>query len=1049
MSFQGDVAGIGLGELLQGLARGGRDGVLTLDGEGGFSCFLGLQGAQIHFLSGPAEDTDTWRERCSRAWADLPDPNLESKRRASIAHASRRETLYSMLEAPNLHVRFEPGAPGSASLARPDGLEAASGGGESGWGPGYSVEFLLLDHARIQDEAGSSLACDLSAGDMPRAMDASGQSDDARLFLEQCNGVSTLEEISDRLGWPVRQTRGVIGEHMKAGFVRISDHRELLVAGQRELELGRIGRAASRLERWADLAPPGPVFHEGEAELLVSEWNAERLILALNLMEAKRARAIMRRLDLISPEREVAVTRWKEFSQCRRRDGIIAFKCAILSATDELSTGSEGVAGDLLAIARSLQDKECPWRARPVLKLAASQLSDKMSMRLEVGGRMVQVGLVDDAAPIIIEAARELISNGEAEKAIPVLRALVNAAGDNREANGLLHQARAHKTTIRRKRRNTVVVLALVLVVSVTAFIRVHTQKEFDQKLTQVTDNIHQPETALALLDEYFPDDESPRVAALRLALEEHKSELAREARDKWTDAFEAIEQEVELGDPLLGLRRALELAAPPAIAGLGDWPTHQDLFGILARRLERTANTIALGIDATVEEQHAEDRVVSLLGEVLEMAESRTGVAGLEDFSFFVGGLRDGILEDQEHRADERLALETKQLEEQQDMMLAAARAHSQAGDLKRAVGMYDRLLALDASEALRPLLADEVDQVRQHYDALGRALERAHAGDHTGARDELEGFCPNLSEHQFPFRVESEPGGAHARFRESVRATPFVVYSRFGEELEIEFSMAGCETRTLEVDDPRDLLVHMFRIPERSWETGHRIEAAPVPVGGDHILADRSGRLVRLGPDGETKWSLELESLGGFARTPVFLPRRPGFVLVLSEDGLAWLVGVDNGTTEGPHDLGRPPLEGPIITRSGVSARFTDGRVALWKDDLVPTTFDNEGLFQSTQRASSGDNPTHSIAVLYRSAAAETSLASPWSDWKIVVEDDLFRAIGRGGESFTVRRDGDWSLVAWEAPNALVPDGRLWVSDTSGIRSFRPLEGPLTRGL
>ena len=33
---------------------------------------------------------------------------------------------------------------------------------------------------------------------------------------------------------------------------------------------------------------------------------------------------------------------------------------------------------------------------------------------------------------------------------------------------------------------------------------------------------------------------------------------------------------------------------------------------------------------------------------------------------------------------------------------------------------------------------------------------------------------------------------------------------------------------------------------------------------------------------------------------------------------------------------------------------------------------------------------------------------------------------------------RTGDWVFVAWEAPKAMVPNGRLWVSDEKGLRSY-----------
>ena len=56
MSFQGDVAGIGLGELLQGLSRGGRDGVLSLYSDDS-SAAIGLHKGQIFLIAGP-DDLD-------------------------------------------------------------------------------------------------------------------------------------------------------------------------------------------------------------------------------------------------------------------------------------------------------------------------------------------------------------------------------------------------------------------------------------------------------------------------------------------------------------------------------------------------------------------------------------------------------------------------------------------------------------------------------------------------------------------------------------------------------------------------------------------------------------------------------------------------------------------------------------------------------------------------------------------------------------------------------------------------------------------------------
>ena len=84
MSFQGDVAGIGLGELLQGLARGGREGVLTLRA-GTMGATIGVAGGQIHLLPEPDEDPEIWRKRCERAWVKDPNQRIDTLRMSEIA----------------------------------------------------------------------------------------------------------------------------------------------------------------------------------------------------------------------------------------------------------------------------------------------------------------------------------------------------------------------------------------------------------------------------------------------------------------------------------------------------------------------------------------------------------------------------------------------------------------------------------------------------------------------------------------------------------------------------------------------------------------------------------------------------------------------------------------------------------------------------------------------------------------------------------------------------------------------------------------------------
>ena len=84
---------------------------LTLDGEGGLSCFLGMQSAQIYFLPGIGEGHRPLARTLPGARGPITQsPTTRGKRRAGIAPRdadARRSSRCS--RAPNLHFRFEPG----------------------------------------------------------------------------------------------------------------------------------------------------------------------------------------------------------------------------------------------------------------------------------------------------------------------------------------------------------------------------------------------------------------------------------------------------------------------------------------------------------------------------------------------------------------------------------------------------------------------------------------------------------------------------------------------------------------------------------------------------------------------------------------------------------------------------------------------------------------------------------------------------------------------------------------------------------------------------
>ena len=182
---------------------------------------------------------------------------------------------------------------------------------------------------------------------------------------------------------------------------------------------------------------------------------------------------------------------------------------------------------------------------------------------------------------------------------------------------------------------------------------------------------------------------------------------------------------------------------------------------------------------------------------------------------------------------------------------------------------------------------------------------------------------------------------------------------------------------------------------------------------------------------------------SVAGFARTPVPLPDRPGHVLAVTEDGRAWIIALDTGELEGPWDLRSAPVAGPYPVQDTVCVRLASGDLASFHTRLRPTL---ATAANSQDHASFDERYRHGVdggfAVLRRGTELGDRLQSPWTDWTVQVADEVYRifqsADPQGG--FTVHRKGDWSYLAWEAPHDQFTQGRLWVSDESGLRAFVP---------
>ncbi|MCA8981500.1 MAG: DUF4388 domain-containing protein [Planctomycetes bacterium] len=1041
MSFQGDVAGIGLAELLQSIARGRREGVLTLSARGGLKSTLGLQGGVLYFLPEPDEDPKVWKDRARQAYIADHDVRIDAVRMAEIARAHRIEMVYKLLDAEGVHFRFDTGPlpdPGKETAHSDDSADSARM--PQVHCEGIAVEFLLLEYARISDEA-QSLGGDawVSSHWIPRFKDAGELGKDIARFAKQCDGKSSIAEIADRLAWPIRQVRLTVLGQLQAGTMRFSMAREILVLAQSELSKGHITRAASRLSAWVQLFEGGPLGR-GDAELLEAEWKADRFSPLLNRMPTREARLLLRRLDHALGDPALALKHWREFHRLHKHDHIAhvhRIACEFRCGDEEELTPVR----ELLDVARGFREHNQPRRAAAVLRLAAAQQPSSTPARLDVGMGMLAAGMPEEATPWILDVAEALIEDHAAEKALAPLRALIDADPGNREARRLWSRARS--LTVRRQliKKHSLVGFAILMALSLGAWVQIRNERTYGDRLAEVSNLLPTPAEAQMLLDEYFPDDNSPQVSALRDAILDRRREGEIAHRAAWYDQYKEAQTECTLGDAQVGLERALALPSPPRLTTIKEpWPLPSDLYNGLAARLENDLHSLGeLELDDA--EQIAEEDELSRT--LVALTTKLTAVASGRD----TGDLKERVVEigDTLRKRDTDRAVAIKERTEldlitRQNMMLASARTHRAAGSLDKALKVYEDLLAIDESGKLARLLDDEVSEVRTNHETLQTARALAKEGRHAEARARLAKDFKDPEKVALPWVLDSFPAGAIAHMPDgAVHHTPFQLESRPGERLEIRIESPGCEPSTIVTEGSADRFVWLSRTPERRWQGEGRVEAPPVAAGQDQIVCDRAGHIARLSSEGDTLWDRRLSSLGGLARSPVFLPKKPGHLLLLTEDGEAWILDGATGDLEGPWPLGSGPVEGPTATSDGVVARLRDGRFLLWERRLKPTPLEENG---AAGLAAARFGSEAGLSVLRRDGASYATHESPWCDWTVSVEDEVYRVHPKDDpeSGFAVLRQGEWSFLAWEAPHARLKGGRLWISDENGLRAFTP---------
>jgi tetratricopeptide (TPR) repeat protein len=1054
MSFQGDVAGIGLADLLQSLGRG-REGILTLSAKGGPRATLGVEDGHAFLLPEQDEEPDYWRNRARQAWVHAPDFALEGMRMVDIARAQRFETLYTLLDHDCVHFRFMPGPVPKAPESQTSISQGESGVLPAGprrdaiYVASASIEGLLLEYARLKDEGAAAPAWQSIPEHLVLcALDTPPESGSLAKFFQHCDGDTNIRELADRLGWTLRQVQITAETLFRRDLVRAAVPIELLRLAHAELVETNCERAASRLVSWIECSPPGLLEPE-DAGILAVEWEAERLSPALSRMPLPSARRLVQRLSRTIGQPLRTVEHWAELSRIAQHDTLVDLHLLVAQIRAAVDPNVPSFKA-LLEVARGFTETGHPLRGAAVLRVAAARQPPGTEERLQLGTALLGAGQPAEAVPWIGAACRTLLDEGKPERAVEPLRQLVELVPGDREARRLLTRARAFSMRRALVKKNSLVTMAVVLALSIGAVVQYRSQHVHSQHVAEIEAHLDEPNAALELLERYFPDDGSSSVTSLRATILERKRDHDNALRTAWTDRYREAQLECTLGDPLVGLQRALEVPQPPRDVDSNEpWPLTTDLFNGLAARVQNSLRDCGETVEVNVVQEQAEERALALIGELQGKLAARELSGAAKEFGGHLRELEERIHQRGEERGLLRKQVDDKNLSNKQNMLLGAARAYKSAGDFARARQAYESLIESDASHKLAGLLEGEIAQTATCLQALKDARALCENGKHAQARALLQKALAKPGEYLLPWKVASTPAGAKVRLPDgAVRETPFTIETTLFETVELAFECPGYESRRVSVTQPGDQLVHLSRMPEISWTSNGRVDALPLSLGEDHVLADRNGALTRASGSGSA-WSLKLATLGGFARAPIALPQRPGFVLVVSEDGEAWVVDSEKGTAEGPWSRNDAPLAGPYLVGSDVLLRFRDGTVWRWSASAAPdpvpaeqaksalARFESQGL-DSEARLGVSDH----FAVLRRSSADKFQLDSPWNDLLLDLADGRCR-LGKKGSSepvFTVDLVGDWIYAAFESPSGSAPRGRLWISDGRGLRSYLP---------
>lgn len=936
MSFQGDVNGTALADLLQSMARG-REGVLKLSARRSVRLSLGFLGGSLYLLPEDNEESETWRARSQDAFRE-GETRVDPLRMAQIARAQRIETLFTLLESGEVHFRFTPGP-----VPRPGEAAAAIQPGESGQSVNSGVhvapipvEALLLEYARLCDEGLEVPGWRwISPQLVLTALIPPKSAPEAATFLAECDGASSLAEIADRLGWPLRQARICAETLCVQGRAQSVDRATLLSLVQRELIQSNPSRAAARLGAWLRVCAPGPIASQ-ELAVLESLATSERLAPLLARMSPQDARRLALRAGNSSATALQRVGWHAEVARACPKDRLAALHlmaAQVRSGIDPSVPSQESV----LELARAFHSAKQSLRARALLRVAATRENREPQAQLELGQLLLANGAAAESTQWILEAARHFLDRRQPAVVLDALRGLCDAHSGGAEARRLLTRARALSVRSRLVQRHSLIIMGVCVLLMSVGVVHYRGSSARAQAMQQVREEFGDPARALATFEAHFAGQDDADLEELRQEIHGRMTARDLALRNAWNEQFRAIQSDCNLGDALSGLDRALKLSRPPALHVLKEsWGTRADLFRGLAARMERKLTSLPEATESGVETQSVE----STDRDLLRALRSRLGSeARSEDITALDAQLQalSQIMDEREQRraARDLEAAEGARLL-QQDILYNSAQSDIEQGRFDAALKIYEQLVPEFIGTGPQSRIVKERDALAATVATIRRAEELCRKGDLAAARAEL-GKDSKLRNQPMPLLIDSVPPGATLSLPDNSQyRCPVELRASLFQDLEFSLQLKG-HAPLVHRGPAGDLRLLLEELPALQLTSRTRIEAAPLFHAGRCYLADRTGTLYCLDGD-RIDWQRETGSLSGFARSPLAHPRDPSRILVASEDGEVWSVGASDGELKGPWRAPLPLRSGPEVLGDLVVVRLRDGSAWVLDENLVP---------------------------------------------------------------------------------------------------------------